>query len=1299
MMILYDKTETNFTHNGLAVLDNNVISPVVHEELNGLFSLAFDFPIHAKDSEKLLPEMLVKVPVPNMNPQLFRIVERSDVLGGLLHIVAHHIFYDLAKNIIEDTFIVNKNGTQALSQLLGATQYAHSFTGTSNISTVNNVRLVRLNPVEILLDSDLENGFQTRYEGEIVRDNFSIAMLSSRGANNGVQIRDKKNLTGYQSDLDYSSVVTRIMPEGYDGLFLPEKYVDSPLINSYVSPKIKVIKYDKVKVGNDEGEFATKELAYAKLRELANLEFSQNNLDKPNATYEVTFAPLEKTEEYKHFSALETVSLGDTVSVIHEEDGLNVTARVMSYTYDPILQAYISVTLGNILPKFTDIAKVIKRVDTKVTQVQDDANYALTAANGKNTNFYGTSTPNNPKLGDVWYKENGDKLEMWVYETREGITQWFPLMTDLTQEEVKQAVEQAKQESTTALENANTAYENVLTALNQTLETNQTVETLETTVTQNSSQIALVASGMTNLGNRVTTAESSLTVQAGQIASKANQSSVDTLTGRVTTAESAITQNAETFNLSLSKQNKAINDLTGANILQSTWQQGNLNTSNGVESTSSSYVRSDYFDVKEGEKYLLQSFNGKRLYATYGTLYLFYYRADKTFLSYSSFGNTTIPFTVPTDAKYLRIRVTTTNAPSTVDCYLLQTDKENGYTDLSSLSNVAKLTATADALMLSVSETKTAIGTPFQVKTWQQGSLSTTDGTEISASNSLRSTFIDVAPNEKYIGQMPDGTAITIAYHYYGYSTPYIDFVPSANQYVETLTIGNYTNDTIASYLQLKNVESLTITATPTSNHYSNSGDYLTIYKLPLDGKTAPNVLTWNGRKDTSDNTVWLYTGESWEQIATVTATSNTIHTWVLTEQQRANITENVYLAFFSIKNENYAGIYNATTSPFLLNPEDEHTLYQISYTNSSASVTVPSNAVKMRVRTTTTLSPDNFQGNVYLATTRVDYTKVNSLYSSLLMTKDLINLRVAKGEIINQINVSPESILIAGNKIHITGQTTIDSAVITTAMMKDLSVTNAKIADATISSAKIASLDAGKITTGYLSAARIAANSITADKLSANILTAITASSSIRITGTTIGYYSGDTLVTEINSQGMTIRRDGTTVGRIGANNISGHSDWRGLVFDLDYGTEYMSWAHKETSSASTYTQQLTWYASSLSTTQPRGFSFDDNVYLNKEFGIVTTAGTNRAKLARIGFDSVYHMAITSIQGGAGIAFASSNLMVCDDGIWVDFGIIRSICQKLAGKTIALPSAINSSGVVTSWYSPITFNSMTTYS
>lgn len=102
----------------------------------------------------------------------------------------------------------------------------------------------------------------------------------------------------------------------------------------------------------------------------------------------------------------------------------------------------------------------------------------------------------------------------------------------------------------------------------------------------------------------------------------------------------------------------------------------------------------------------------------------------------------------------------------------------------------------------------------------------------------------------------------------------------------------------------------------------------------------------------------------------------------------------------------------------------------------------------------------------------------------------DTINFKVSKGDVINQINVSTESILISGNKVHITGQTTIDNGVIKNAQIADLSVSTAKIANAAITDAKIGSLSATKITTGTLNAANVNiinlnANSITTGTIS----------------------------------------------------------------------------------------------------------------------------------------------------------------------------------------------------------------------
>lgn len=1350
MMILYEKTESSFNHNGLAVLDDAVVSPVVTEQLNGLFSLEFDYPIHAKASDKLRPEMIVKCPVPELQDQLFRIVERDDSIGGLLHIVAHHIFYDLAKNLIEDTYIVNKNGSGALTQLLGATAVGHSFTGTSNITTVNNVRLVRLNPVEVLIDADLDNGYQVHYGGEIVRDNFSISMLVHRGSDNGVQIRDKKNLTGYKSDLDYSSIVTRIMPEGYDGLFLPEKYVDSPLISSYVSPKIKVIKYDNVKVGDEEGEFATKELAYAELRRLAALEFTVSHIDKPTATYDVEFAPLERTEEYKEFSSLETINLGDTVSVIHADDGFSVTARMVEYRYDPILKAFISITLGNVMPKFTDVAKDIKKVDTKVEQAKDDANYALTAANGKNTNFYGPDTPANPKLGDVWYKENGDKLEMWVYESRDGVTQWYALANDLTAEEVKQAVAQAQEESADALEKANNAFDEAVNALENANQANSTANSasqLADSAFNKSVKSSVVTYAVGTSGTTAPTSgwqstvpsvsstqylwtRTVFTLQDNSATTSYSVSKQGTKGDRGDTGATGATgatgspgtpgQNAPTITsvreqFYLSTSNTSQTGGSWSNTIP-TWSSGKYYWTRVVTTYSDSSTTTSTAVLDQGlNQSLVSALEAKSVTETLTTTVN--QHATKIELAATNITNlqgrmTTAESTLTVQAGQIAAKASQTSVDSLTgrisSAEASLTVQAGEIASKASQSSVDALTGrvtsaetliqqTSDTMLLKVSELQDEIGIPFKVKNWEQGSLSTSDGSEITATNYIRSEFIDVESGDKYIAQRRDGTSVTFYYHFYGFTLSYVDYVPAAKQYVEKLAVGTYDNTTILDYLNSKNVETLSITGSVTSNPYASAEDYLAIYKLPLDGRVFPNTITWNGRKDTSDNIVLLYIGGVWEQIDVVTNSSNAIHQWTLSDSQIAGMpTDAIYIAFFSIKNGSYAGIYNATTSPFTLNPMDELAYVQVSYQSSSSTVTVPSNALKMRVRVNTTTKPDDYDGNVFSATARADYSKANTVYSAILMQKDIINLRVGKGDVINQINLSPESILIAGNKVHITGETTIDSGIITSAMIGSAAITTAKIADAAITSAKIASLDAGKITTGTLSASRIAASSITADKLAANILTAITASNSIRITGTTIGYYSGSTLVTEINSQGMTIRRGGTTVGTIGANNISGHSDWRGLVFDLEYGTEYMAWAHMDSSGASSYTTKLIWYSRTLETNKEKGFHFDDDVWLN---GTIKLSGGHTISLNGITFSSSLYTRIGNSGGSAGIAFNGSNLFLGDDGTWVDFGIIREICKKLAGRTIALPTGFNSNGTASGWYNAQSFNPMTTYS
>jgi phage minor structural protein len=590
MICYYNKNEINFSHNGLGVLDNYIINPVVTEELNGIFSFEFDYPITAPHADELLQERIVRCPVPEQPPQLFRISEREANIGGVFRVVAYHIFYDLIQNFVEDTFVVNRNGQEALRQILAATQFPHTFTGYSDILTINSARLVRRNVVEAILNNDLGNSFLSRWGGEILRDNFDVALRRVRGSDNGVLIRDRKNLTGYRSNVDFGTIVTRIMPQGFDGLFLPEKYVDSPLIANYLTPRIRVIKYEQVKAAvgmfADDPDAVPLPEALAMLRKLAAEEYSVHNIDKPTATYSVQFAPLEKTEEYKQFAVLESIAIGDNVNVIHEDDGLNISARMVSYKYNPFTESYIAIILGIFSPKFTDISKTIQRIETDVGQANDNANFALQSANGKNTNFYGSADPENPRFGDLWFKENGEKIEIWIFETREGELQWFPLSTDLTQEQMRIELDAAKilvDEANQKAGEAVQAGENAQAAAEQAKQMGEAAKLAaeeaqkagdEALVVGNSAlqqvQQALSDSAEALAEAGLAAGKADVAISAGQTAqSAASQAAIDAanainaantavggvnlLTGRVVAAESTITQHTDLINLRVTK--------------------------------------------------------------------------------------------------------------------------------------------------------------------------------------------------------------------------------------------------------------------------------------------------------------------------------------------------------------------------------------------------------------------------------------------------------------------------------------------------------------------------------------------------------------------------------------------------------------------------------------------------------------------------------------------------------------------------------------------------------------------------
>lgn len=72
--------------------------------------------------------------------------------------------------------------------------------------------------------------------------------------------------------------------------------------------------------------------------------------------------------------------------------------------------------------------------------------------------------------------------------------------------------------------------------------------------------------------------------------------------------------------------------------------------------------------------------------------------------------------------------------------------------------------------------------------------------------------------------------------------------------------------------------------------------------------------------------------------------------------------------------------------------------------------------------------------------------------YSAIAQMSDAINLRVQKGDVINQINLSPTTTTIAGKYLHVTGQTVFDNNVIVSRMLAAKAITADKLAVTSLS-------------------------------------------------------------------------------------------------------------------------------------------------------------------------------------------------------------------------------------------------------
>ena len=344
-MKLYSPTATDFTNNGLGALVDTV-SCLVNQKINGEYELTMKYPVTGQHYEYIELRSIVTAKVDAISDdQPFRIYRITKPLNGIVTIYGRHIAYDMS-GIVISPYEADSLGL-ALSGIKTNATTDCPFSFETDKAVASPFKLSTPKNLWMMLGGS-EGSILDKYKGEWEFDGYKAKLWNRRGSNRGVAIRYGKNMTNVEQDANCSNVYTGVYPYWYNAetdtlVQLPERIIRAA--GTYGFDRILSL---------DLTEFFESVPTEEQLRERGEAYIVNNDIGVPTVSWKVEFVTLEQSEEYKGMRLLESIYLGDTVTVQFEKMGIDARARAVEIQYNSLLERYESVTLGSIKNNFAD---------------------------------------------------------------------------------------------------------------------------------------------------------------------------------------------------------------------------------------------------------------------------------------------------------------------------------------------------------------------------------------------------------------------------------------------------------------------------------------------------------------------------------------------------------------------------------------------------------------------------------------------------------------------------------------------------------------------------------------------------------------------------------------------------------------------------------------------------------------------------------------------------------------------------------------------------------------------------------
>lgn len=339
MIRVFGQTDKTFNSNG----DVSFIPlrATVYKSDNGDYYL--DFKSDLKYIDYLKDGNIIVARLPQ-GEQAFRI-NNPKIDGKTFSCKCPHVFYDSKNYLIADSYVVDKNGNEAINWLNNATTPSSEFTVSSTVAKIDSYRCVRKSLYEAL------QVMLERWGGHLVRDNFDIKLKNDISHDNGVVVQYRKNIKEITVEENWENVTTKILPVGKDGILLngvnPSASIWMTSSVQYDIPYCKTVSFSQ-DINNDDypTEEAYKTALVNDLRAKATEYLSKNSVPQINYTLK---ANLDKITD-----------IGDIIEVKDERLGLDLLTNVLAFEYDCILEKYTSVEFGNFKRNLSNLMKNIQ---------------------------------------------------------------------------------------------------------------------------------------------------------------------------------------------------------------------------------------------------------------------------------------------------------------------------------------------------------------------------------------------------------------------------------------------------------------------------------------------------------------------------------------------------------------------------------------------------------------------------------------------------------------------------------------------------------------------------------------------------------------------------------------------------------------------------------------------------------------------------------------------------------------------------------------------------------------------------